>query len=71
MYADKIDQGYQVKFHFVVIDRTFQSYAFPVSENTLSSWLIRFEESMAKAEWHYVNKSYDLPYEFANGLVAL
>lgn len=62
---------YQVKFHFVVIDRTFQSYAFPVSEQTLSSWLNRFNECITKAEWHYENRDYSLPYEFANRLVVL
>jgi len=71
LYAELVNKGYQTKFHFVVIDRTFQSYAFPVSERTLNSWLDRFQETIAKAEWHYVNKSYELPYEFANGLVAL
>ena len=71
LYADLVNKGYTTKFHFVVIDRTFQSYAFPVSENTLNNWLDRFHTAMAKAEWHYVNKSYDLPYEFANGLVTL
>lgn len=71
VYAQLIDNGYQVKFHFVVIDRTFQSYAFPVSENTLNTWLDRFTECIKKAEWHYQNRSYDLPYEFAQGLVVL
>ncbi len=71
VYAQLIDNGYQVKFHFVVIDRTFQSYAFPVSEKTLNSWLDRFTECIKKAEWHYQNRSYDLPYEFAQGLVVL
>lgn len=71
LYTDLVNNGYQTKFHFVVIDRTFQSYAFPVSEKTLNSWLDRFQDAIAKAEWHYVNKSYELPYEFANGLVTL
>ena len=62
---------YQVKFHFVVIDRTFQSYAFPVSEKTLTSWLTRFNDCITKAEWHYQNRDYSLPYEFANRLVVL
>jgi hypothetical protein len=71
VYAQLLNNGYQVKFHFVVIDRTFQSYAFPVSEKTLNSWLDRFTECIKKAEWHYQNRSYDLPYEFAQGLVVL
>lgn len=71
VYAQLIENGYQVRFHFVVIDRTFQSYAFPVSEKTLNTWLDRFTECIKKAEWHYQNRSYDLPYEFAQGLVVL
>lgn len=70
-YANLLNSGYQVKFHFVVIDRTFQSYAFPVSEQTLNKWLDRFNECIGKAEWHYQNRSYELPYEFAKGLVVL
>jgi hypothetical protein len=49
----------------------FQTYAFPVAESTLSSWLNRLNNELDKAEWHYTNKSYDLPYEFATGLVTL
>ena len=64
-------QGYQVKFHFVVIDRAYQTYAFPVTESTMSKWLDRFAKVIENAEWHYVNRSYDLPYEFAKGLVVL
>jgi hypothetical protein len=63
--------GYSLKFHFVVIDRMFQTYSFPVSDNTLKLWLNRLNESLNKAEWHYVNKSYDLPYDFATGSVTL
>lgn len=65
------EQGYQLKFHFVAIDRTFQSYAFPVKESTLSTWLDRYKETIEIAEWHYKNQSYELPYHFAKGLVAL
>lgn len=64
-------QQYQMKFHFVVIDRTYQTYAFPVSESTMTKWLDRFGKVLEQAEWHYVNRSYDLPYEFAKGLVVL
>ena len=63
--------GYEFKFNFVVIDKMFQTYAFPVSDATLASWLMRMREVMNKAEWHYVNKNYDLPYDFATGSVTL
>ena len=71
VYSTYVEQGYQLKFHFVVIDRAFQSYAFPVTESTLALWLERFKSTMEKAEWHYQNKNYELPYEFAQGLVVL
>jgi len=71
-FKDKIElDGYEFKFHFVVIDKMFQTYAFPVSDNTLKNWLNRLNQAMDKAEWHYVNKRYDLPYEFATGSVTL
>lgn len=70
-YKNLIDQGYKIKFHFVVIDKNFQTYAFPVREETLNLWLSKLETSFAKAEWHYINKSYNLPYDFAVGKVVL
>jgi hypothetical protein len=63
--------GYQLKFHFVVIDRAFQTYAFPVSEGTLNKWLDKFKETLDIADWHYTNRSYELPYQFAKGTVVL
>lgn len=73
MYGAYLDpqQGYVIKFYFIVIDSTFQTYSFPVTENTLNTWLNKFQEVIAKAEWHFNNKYYDLPYEFANGLITL
>jgi hypothetical protein len=70
-YKHLIEQGYELKFNFVVIDKMYQTYAFPVKESTTVSWLNRFSEVLDKAEWHYVNKSYDLPYDFAVGKVNL
>jgi hypothetical protein len=71
-FKDMIElAGYEFKFHFIVIDKMFQTYAFPVSENTLKTWLTRLNQTLDKAEWHYVNKRYDLPYDFATGSVTL
>ncbi len=70
-FADLLDEGYTIKFNFVVIDKNYQCYAFPVSESTLNSWLERTEKVLEKAEWHYINKSYDLPYDFALGKITL
>lgn len=70
-HQNLVNQGYELRFHFVVIDRAFQTYAFPVQESTLNKWLDKYKEVIDIAEWHYTNKSYELPYQFAKGLVAL
>jgi hypothetical protein len=70
-FANLMSVGYKVKFHFVVIDRMFQTYAFPVQESTLNEWADRLVRQLDRAEWHYTNKSYDLPYEFATGSITL
>jgi hypothetical protein len=70
-FINLIDRGYQLKFHFVVIDKNYQVYPFLVSEGTLNSWFDRLNKTLEKANWHYINKSYDLPYDFALGKVTL
>ena len=70
-YMDLLSTGYQINFHFVVIDRAFQTYSFPVTEKTLNSWLDRMDKVLEAASWHYTNKRYDLPYSFATGSVVL
>lgn len=70
-YKQLIDSGYALQFHFIVIDRAFQTYPFYVTEPTLSSWLTRMKTVLESAKWHYVNKRYDLPYDFATGSVVL
>jgi hypothetical protein len=64
-------EGYSVEFRFIVIDKMFNVYPFLVSTKTLGDWLTRFLTCLEKAEWHYINKRYDLPYEFALGKVVL
>jgi hypothetical protein len=70
-HADLLEKGYQLKFHFVVIDRNYQCYPFFVSENTMNSWLDKLKNVIDKADWHYTNRDYTLPYEFAKGKVIL
>ena len=65
------EQGYTTKFNFIVIDKMFQVYPFEVKDSTLKSWIDRFKSVLDKAEWHYTNKNYELPYEFATGSVVL
>jgi hypothetical protein len=66
-----VQKGYSVVFNFIVIDKNLQVYPFKVSERTFTAWLDRLEECLNKAKWHYINKSFNLPYDFANGKIVL
>ena len=65
------DKGYEIKFHFLVIDVNYQTYAFPISDATLADWHQRTVEALQKADYHYTNRRYDLPYAFDKGIVTL
>ena len=72
-WATKVitNESYSMENDFIVIDRSFQTYPFYVTESTLNDWLKRMDKVLEAATWHYVNKKYDLPYEFATGSVVL
>ena len=63
--------NYKIKFHFIVVDKLTQCYAFEVSTVTLNSWMDKLDEIMKIADYHYTNKKYDLPYEYEVGNVIL
>jgi len=62
---------YGIKFHFIVVDKLNQSYAFEVSSVTLREWLDRLDEVLKVADYHYTSRNYDLPYEYKEGNVIL
>ncbi len=62
---------YKIKFHFIVVDKLTQCYAFEVSTVTLNSWMDRLDEVMKIADYHYTNRKFDLPYEYEVGNVIL
>lgn len=64
-------EGYDVEFHFIVIDKYKQIYPFRVSPETLQFWTDRFTGVLEMAAWHYVSKNYELPYEFVKEEVTL
>jgi hypothetical protein len=70
-FLNLIEGGYEVKFNFIVIDRSFQTYSFYVTPDTMNKWITKLGETLHKADWHYTNKNYTLPYEFAIGKVTL
>ena len=69
--VDENQQDYKIIFKFVAIDKYDQVYAFPVSESTLLRWMNELNRALKLANYHYSERKYDLPYEFANGNVIL
>ena len=69
--VDENQQDYKIIFKFVVIDKYDQVYVFSVSEETLNRWIKTLGEVLQEANYHYSERNYDLPYEFANGNVTL
>ena len=55
---------YQILFKFVVIDKYNQVYVFDVSDETLGIWANGLENVIKRANYHYINKEYTLPYDF-------
>ena len=70
-YQNLIKDGYKIKFHFVVIDKFFKVYPFPVSEDTLIVWEKRAQQVLKEATHHYTTRRYELPYQFDKCLVTL
>lgn len=66
-----LEANYDVKFHFIVIDSNFQTYAFEVSDTTLNEWHAKAIEAFNIATYHYTERRYELPYHFDKGLVKL
>ena len=69
--VDEKQQDYKIIFKFVVIDKYDQVYVFPVSEETLLRWMNELNRALQLANYHYSERKYDLPYNFANGNVTL
>ena len=67
---DKV-QDYKINFKFAVIDNYDQVYVFDVFQPTLELWYEYFSETLEQANYHYEQRDYSLPYEFAKGNVRL
>ena len=66
-----IDHSWEIEFRFVVFDKYNQLYPFKVRNSTLESWKEKTNDTIAKAIWHYENRDFTLPYDYANGNVKL
>ena len=68
---DENQQNYKIIFKFAVIDKYDQVYVFPVSEETQLKWISALRDALQRANYHYSERKYDLPYDFATGNVTL
>jgi len=64
-------KDYTMVFNFIVVDKYNQVYCFEVSPETMQTWQTGLEEKLEEAAWHYNERDYKLPYEFAIGKVIL
>ena len=64
-------KSYDFILHFVVIDKYNQVYPFPVSVESMLDWQSQLDGVLEIAKYHYTNKDYTLPYEFAMDQVTL
>lgn len=64
--------NYKVEFNFIVVDKNNNVYCFPVSQESSEMWKKELTELInVKVDYHFTNKDFTLPYEFANNLVSL
>jgi len=60
----------QIEFNFCVIDKYKQVKCFPVNPITLNDWRFRAEEIFKKADWHYTNRDFTLPYDIIHNNIS-
>jgi hypothetical protein len=61
----------EISFSFLVIDKYQQVYVFDVEKNTMLLWREKLKDKLEVARYHYDNRYYALPYEFATGKITL
>lgn len=70
-YYDLLEKDYELRFNFVVIDKYFNTYAFPVTPKTRVDWMERLLKVLDIVDYHYKNNIYELPYEFCTRTAVL
>ena len=61
----------EISFSFLVIDKYQQVYVFDVEKNTMLLWREKLKGKLDVAKYHYDNRYYALPHEFATGKITL
>jgi len=57
-------KDYTFEFRFIVVDSYTQIAPIKVSEKTLIEWINKTNQELAKADYHFATRNFDLPYEF-------
>jgi hypothetical protein len=70
-FKDLLTEEWQVITHFIVVDKYNQVYPFQVSNTTMIEWQARLDHKLDEFKWHYTEKKYELPYQFATSKVIL
>jgi len=66
-----IDDSWKFEFNFIVFDKYNHMYAYPVTNETLTTWVKKMWKCLEEAKYHYDKKDYSLPYKFIAGKVSL
>jgi hypothetical protein len=70
-FKDLLTDEWKVKFSFIVVDKYNQVYPFWVTDSTMDKWATLFLTKLEEVKWHYTQKNYKLPYQFATNQVML
>lgn len=58
-YAD-----FKIVFRFIVADPYMQIASIKIKDETMKEWEEKLDHEITKANYHFANKNFDLPYEF-------
>lgn len=70
-FKELLTEEWVIDFHFVVVDKYNQVYPFQVSRETMDLWQQKLDVKLTEFRWHYKEKRYELPYQFAISNVIL
>lgn len=60
-----VENEYKIEFRFIVVDPYMQVKSFKVSDETMLDSLKVLESKLDECQWHFDNRRFDLPFEFA------
>lgn len=57
-------KDFKITFRFVVVDPYMQIAPIRISDETMQKWIELLDDKLQQANYHFQNKSFELPYEF-------